>query len=168
MSNLSWLNPTPRAIAVYASQPLSPVATQHSLPSRTLPFTWARVGSDEQRVYALLLQGHKRCIDFTIGAGIDDFDLTPHGRCYRLHFLAHCLGDDRIFWINKHGEACGIRKQLVQKTEPLRGNIYIHKSDTSNVAARSIQAGDEASLDRIASSAENDRNRHGRSLGRHR
>jgi hypothetical protein len=30
---LSWLNPTPRAIAVYASQPLSPVATQHSLPS---------------------------------------------------------------------------------------------------------------------------------------
>ena len=32
-SNLSWLNPTPHAIAVYASQPLSPVATQHSLPS---------------------------------------------------------------------------------------------------------------------------------------
>ena len=33
MSNLSWLNPTPHAIAVYASRPLSPVATQHSLPS---------------------------------------------------------------------------------------------------------------------------------------
>src|SRR5262249_37253699 len=33
MSNLSWLNPTPHAIAVYASQPLSPVATHHSLPS---------------------------------------------------------------------------------------------------------------------------------------
>src|SRR5712671_6692128 len=32
-SDLSWLNPTPHAIAVYASQPLSPVATQHSLPS---------------------------------------------------------------------------------------------------------------------------------------
>src|ERR1700751_3655835 len=34
MSDLSWLNPTPHAIAVYASQPLSPVATQHSLSSR--------------------------------------------------------------------------------------------------------------------------------------
>src|SRR6266403_3543351 len=34
ISDLSWLNPTPHAIAVYASQPLSPVATQHSLPSR--------------------------------------------------------------------------------------------------------------------------------------
>jgi hypothetical protein len=33
MSNLSWLNPTPHAIAVYASQPPSPVAPQHSLPS---------------------------------------------------------------------------------------------------------------------------------------
>src|SRR6186713_125208 len=33
MSDLSWLNPTPHAIAVYASQPLSPGATQHSLPS---------------------------------------------------------------------------------------------------------------------------------------
>src|SRR5262245_47706540 len=28
-----WLNPTPHAIAVYASRPLSPVVTQHSLPS---------------------------------------------------------------------------------------------------------------------------------------
>src|SRR5262249_49003440 len=33
MSDLSWLNPTPDAITVYASQPPSPVATQHSLPS---------------------------------------------------------------------------------------------------------------------------------------
>jgi hypothetical protein len=33
MYDLSWLNPTPHAIAVYASQPLSPVAMQHSLPS---------------------------------------------------------------------------------------------------------------------------------------
>src|SRR5690349_21047643 len=33
MSDLSWLNPTPHAIAVYASQPLSPVVTQHSLPT---------------------------------------------------------------------------------------------------------------------------------------
>src|SRR5215467_2858314 len=33
MSDFSWLNPTPHAIAVYASRPLSPVAAQHSLPS---------------------------------------------------------------------------------------------------------------------------------------
>src|ERR1700756_4688637 len=33
MSDLSWLNPTPHAIAVYASQPTLPLTTQHSLPS---------------------------------------------------------------------------------------------------------------------------------------
>src|SRR5512138_2101906 len=37
MSDLSWLNPTPHAIAVYASPPLSPVTTQHSLPSGRYP-----------------------------------------------------------------------------------------------------------------------------------
>src|SRR6516164_10660849 len=37
MSDLSGLNPTPHAIAVYASSPLSPVATQHSLPSGRYP-----------------------------------------------------------------------------------------------------------------------------------
>src|ERR1700752_2234599 len=37
MSDLTRLNPTPHAIAVYASQPLSPVTTQHSLPSGRCP-----------------------------------------------------------------------------------------------------------------------------------
>src|SRR5262245_37236225 len=37
MSDLTWLNPTPHAIAVYASKPLSPVAAQHSLPSGRYP-----------------------------------------------------------------------------------------------------------------------------------
>src|SRR6516162_3868032 len=37
MSDLSWLNPTPHAIAVYASSTLSPAAAQHSLPSGRYP-----------------------------------------------------------------------------------------------------------------------------------
>src|SRR5437870_2220459 len=46
MSDLSWLNPTPHAIAVYASSPLSPVATQHSLPSGC----YSLLGPDFQRL----------------------------------------------------------------------------------------------------------------------
>src|SRR5262249_47430086 len=41
-----WLNPTPHAIAVYASQRLSPVATQHSLPSGR----YSLLGSDFHRL----------------------------------------------------------------------------------------------------------------------
>src|SRR5215469_15525123 len=37
MSDLTRLNPTPHAIAVYASSSLSPVITQHSLPSGRCP-----------------------------------------------------------------------------------------------------------------------------------
>src|SRR6516165_3020397 len=46
MSDLSGLNPTPHAIAVYASQPLSPVTTQHSLPSGR----YALLGPDFHRL----------------------------------------------------------------------------------------------------------------------
>src|SRR6202022_679826 len=53
MSDLSWLNPTPHAIAVYASQPLSPVATQHSLPSGR----YALPGPDLHRLIAPALPG---------------------------------------------------------------------------------------------------------------
>src|SRR5436309_3604112 len=64
MSDLTRLNPTPHAIAVYASQPLSPVATQHSLPSRTLPFTWA--GLPPAGSHQLCLA---HSLDHLVGAG---------------------------------------------------------------------------------------------------
>src|ERR1700675_253155 len=46
MYDLSWLNPTPHAIAVYPSQPLSPAVTQHSLPSGR----YALLGPDFHRL----------------------------------------------------------------------------------------------------------------------
>src|ERR1700747_1292283 len=64
MSDLSWLNPTPHAIAVYASRPLSPVATQHSLPSGRYPL----LGPDFHRLDRTSLRlAHS--FDHLIGAG---------------------------------------------------------------------------------------------------
>src|SRR5216684_2341375 len=64
MSDLSRLNPTPHAIAVYASQPLSPVATQHSLPSRSYPL----LGPDLHRLDRTSLRlAHS--LDHLVGAG---------------------------------------------------------------------------------------------------
>src|SRR5215475_6037903 len=63
MSDLSWLNPTPHAIAVYASRPLSPVATQHSLPSGRYPL----LGPDFHRLDRTSLRlAHS--LDHLIGA----------------------------------------------------------------------------------------------------
>src|SRR3989449_1083394 len=64
MSDLSWLNPTPHTIAVYASSPLSPAATQHSLPSGRYPL----LGPDFHRLDRTSLRlAHS--LDHLIGAG---------------------------------------------------------------------------------------------------
>src|SRR5271165_6313912 len=64
MSDLSRLNPTPHAIAVYASQPLSPVTTQHSLPSGR----YSLLGPDSHRLDRTSLRlAHS--FDHLVGAG---------------------------------------------------------------------------------------------------
>src|SRR5437773_1060786 len=68
MSDLSWLNPTPHAIAVYASRPLSPVATQHSLPSGR----YSLLGPDFHRLDRTSLRlAHS--FDHLVGAGEEGF-----------------------------------------------------------------------------------------------
>src|SRR5262249_50375047 len=73
MSNLSWLNPTPHAIAVYASQPPSPVATQHSLPSGRYPL----LGPDFHRLdRTSFVLAHS--FDHLVGAGVEArWDIEP-------------------------------------------------------------------------------------------
>ena len=53
MSDLSWLNPTPHALAVYASRLLSPAVTQHSLPTGRCPL----LGPDFHRLDRTSLPG---------------------------------------------------------------------------------------------------------------
>src|SRR5262245_53805235 len=53
----------------------------------------------------------------------------------------------------------------MQNSEPLGPNLRTHGTDTGDVAARSVQAGDEAKLDRVAAGAEDDRNCRGAGFG---
>src|SRR6516162_4659500 len=65
MSDLSRLNPTPHAITVYASQPLSPGVTQHSLPSGAAPY----LGRTSTGWIAPACLAHS--LDDLVGAGED-------------------------------------------------------------------------------------------------
>src|SRR5438067_7046876 len=83
MSDLSWLNPTPQAIAVYASSPLSPAATQHSLPSGC----YSLLGPDLHRLDRTSLRlAHS--LDHLVGTG-------KQGRRERIEFILGCAGDLR-------------------------------------------------------------------------
>src|SRR5947209_8103442 len=74
--DLSRLNPTPHAIAVYASRPLSPVATQHSLPSGRYPL----LGPDSHRLDRTSLRlAHS--LDHLVGGGEQR---RRHGEAERL------------------------------------------------------------------------------------
>src|SRR5215831_6389025 len=82
MSDLSWLNPTPHAIAVYASRPLSPVAAQHSLPSGR----YSLLGPDFHRLDRTSLRlAHS--FDHLVGAEQEGFrhPETERLRCGQVH-----------------------------------------------------------------------------------
>ena len=75
MYDLSWLNPTPHAIAVYASRPLSPAVTQHSLPSGR----YSLLGPDLHRLDRTSLR-LAHLFDHLVGAEQERFrDCQPEG-----------------------------------------------------------------------------------------
>src|SRR6202163_1761476 len=73
MSDVSWRNPTPHAIAVYASQPPSPVATQHSLPSGRYPL----LGPDLHRLDRTSFAWRTYSITSSAMARSDDGTVRP-------------------------------------------------------------------------------------------
>src|SRR5215831_2060307 len=81
MSDLSWLNPTPHAIAVYASRPLSPVAAQHSLPSGR----YSLLGPDFHRLDRTSLR---------LARSLDHLVSAQHE--LRWEFMAHSFGGRQI------------------------------------------------------------------------
>src|SRR5258707_809549 len=140
MYDLSWLNPTPHAIAVYATQSLSPVTTQHSHPSgrysllgpdlhrldRTslrlahsfdllAPGLNQRVRYCEKRRDALAHQSREKCIDFALIAGGEDLDAQSHGMCGVLQDF--CVGRGvGITRVGQRGDHAGIGQEIVQES----------------------------------------------------
>jgi hypothetical protein len=100
-----------------------------------------------------------------IRAGGDDFDLPPDGRSRRLYFCNKGLGNRRIVGIDEHGKARGSRQQLVQEPEPLCRKLHANVADPGEIAARPVEAGNEAQFYRVGASNEDNGNRRGRRLG---
>src|SRR5437588_677216 len=101
MSDLSRLNPTPHAIAVYASQPLSPVAPQHSLPSGR----YSLLGPDFHRLDRTSLR-LAHLLDHLVG---ERKQLVRHGK------VEHACG----LRVDHQLEFRGLRDRQVRGLRPL-------------------------------------------------
>jgi DNA phosphorothioation-associated putative methyltransferase len=110
-------------------------------------------------------------IKIHIGSGkltlmkFDDFEGQPLPRMVRLHVRDHGL-TLRIARIDQDRKARVSVQELMQKPELLCPKPHIHGGDTGDVTARSIEADDEAGLDRIGANRVYNRNGRGRGFGR--
>src|SRR5262249_25423402 len=107
----------------------------------------------------------ERWAEIAIGFGREDFDLLSYGRSRRLHVRDHglTLGIARI---DQDRDARVSMQELMQKLEPLCLKPKIHGADTGDVTAGSIETDDQASLNRIVTSREHNRNGRGRGFRR--
>src|SRR5215468_9926917 len=105
MSDLSWLNPTPHAIAVYSSPPLSPVATQHSLSSGR----YSLLGPDLHRLDRTSLR-LAHLFDHLVGAG------EQRGRYFQLNLFCRLLVQDEF-------EMSGLLHGKILRSSPLKMRI---------------------------------------------
>jgi hypothetical protein len=108
----------------------------------------AYTGTYQQRINRLLGKPRKGRINVAAGGGLEDFDLLPDGQGRSLNVRDKGLCGGKV-GIDQHANAHGSRLQLMQQPEVLCPKRRVNKGDTGDVAARPVEAGNEAEVDRI-------------------
>jgi hypothetical protein len=110
-----------------------------------------RTSTDEQRTSAGLEDRCEGGIDFVFGSGVHDQDLPPERA--RRRFQVPILG----VRIHQRSDDSSLGNQLMQQFQAPWVQRAGGKAYASNVAARPVDAGDEAGFDRIGAADKNDR-----------
>jgi hypothetical protein len=109
-----------------------------------------RIGRDQERIGTHLGQCCKSRIDVANGARIQDADLLPDAAGGGLKVAHLGFGPMDIFGIYENSGRRSMGPQLTQQPQPLRLDLGKKRAHTRDVAARTMQAGDEAAPDRVA------------------
>ena len=126
-----------------------------------------RIGADDERVGPALHQGREGWLDVALAASFQDMSCTPERPRRSLRSLVCGLEPSGLV-DRRDRRSWSLGDQLAQELEPLGRKLRGDEGDTRDVAARPVEAGDEAELDRIGAEREDDGYRRGRRLGRER
>jgi len=105
----------------------------------------------------------ERRIDVAFAAGVETDDLQSEDAGRRLHFL-QLVRHARIARIDEITHRPRLGNQVAQQFEPFRSQCGDGKVHAGHIAARPVEAGNEAEFDRVGAGRENDRNGRGRSF----
>src|SRR5262245_56676214 len=96
----------------------------------------------------MLREGRERLeIAFGIGGQNEELHTEPRRRLSHVTRLGFGTG---IVWIEKGRHAGGFRNNLVQQSQPLRLEPPGQLINSGHIAARPVEAGDEAEIDWVA------------------
>ena len=133
------------------------------------PAVEERVWDDEEGIRPLARQGREGRIDLADGAGVERPGFAARSRAPpfpRLASWTRCA--QASVGLTSTATRAGRWDQLAQQSQPLRRQLGDEKIDAGRIAARPVEAGDQAELDGVVADAEHDRDRRGRRLGRER
>jgi len=122
------------------------------------------IGSDAERVHSLPNEARESRIDIAVAARLLDVELLPE--CARGRLNVCRLGVS--IWITRIDEKADCNRawhQLFQQLQPFRSERVGLEAYSGDIAAGSVEAGNEPKFDRVATIRENDGNGRGRSLG---
>src|SRR6516162_997872 len=91
-----------------------------------------------------LRQLDKDSIEVTYAAGIEHMELQPKSAGGRLYVTHRDFENTGIGWVNEKRHDAHRRDNLVQQFQPLRCHLDVRLGHARQVAARPVQAGDEA------------------------
>jgi hypothetical protein len=126
-----------------------------------------RATADKQRAGARLDNRREGGIEFTFICGFHDQDFATDGATCRRH-LSQLDLDFRFVRVHQHRNDGGLGNQFVHEPQLLRHQVNREEGHARDVAPGPVEAGDEASSDRIVADHEDDRRRRGCGLGRRR
>jgi hypothetical protein len=107
-------------------------------------------------------------IEVALGAGIQDMELQPEGAGSRLQVFRYVLCNKGAGRVDEERNDLRRGYQLAQQLQPLRPQLRVQSGHARDISARSGEAGDKSSRDRVSSHLEYDGNRRGRCLCRKR